>query len=153
LPSSCLKWYKTQTNSENHETCLQVMISYVEGAFAECHLIRSAKDLVKGPTGSFLAECQYSGHSAKSEPLPSVTLWTLDIGSVAVMATLLYQVSADTRQSPEKSTRQRSCCHVQFVELSVPSVTLGKAFTECFSGFAKCFRHSAEQLIPVVQLL
>jgi hypothetical protein len=91
------------------------MISYVEGAFAECHLIRSAKDLVKGPTGSFLAECQYSGHSAKSEPLPSVTLWALDIGSVVVMATFLYQVSADTRQSPVKkySTKKSLPCTVR----------------------------------------
>jgi hypothetical protein len=30
LPSSCLKLYKTQTKSENHETCPHVMISYVE---------------------------------------------------------------------------------------------------------------------------
>jgi hypothetical protein len=30
------------------------------------------------------------------------------------------------------------------------SVTLSKAFDECFSGFAECFRHSAKRLIPVV---
>jgi hypothetical protein len=29
LPSSCLKLYKIQTKSENHETCPHVMISYV----------------------------------------------------------------------------------------------------------------------------
>jgi hypothetical protein len=34
--------------------------------------------------------------------------------------------------------------------LSLPSVTLGKAFAECFQGFAECFRHSAKRLIPVV---
>jgi hypothetical protein len=33
---------------------------------------------------------------------------------------------------------------VQFVELSLPSVTLGKAFAECFSDFVECFRHSAK---------
>jgi hypothetical protein len=33
---------------------------------------------------------------------------------------------------------------VQFIETSLPSVTLGKDFTECFSGFAECFRHSAK---------
>jgi hypothetical protein len=38
----------------------------------------------EGPTASFFAECQYSGHSAKSESLPSVTLWALGTGSVAV---------------------------------------------------------------------
>jgi hypothetical protein len=43
----------------------------IEGAFTECHLIRSIKELAKGPTGSFFAECQYSRHSAKSESLPS----------------------------------------------------------------------------------
>jgi hypothetical protein len=55
-----------------------------EGAFAECHLIRSLKDLVKGPTRSFFVECQYNGHSAQSEPLPSVTLWALRKDSIAV---------------------------------------------------------------------
>jgi hypothetical protein len=33
---------------------------------------------------------------------------------------------------------------------SSPSVTLGKAFTECFLGFAECFRHSAKRLFLVV---
>jgi hypothetical protein len=37
-----------------------------------------------------------------------------------------------------------------FAELSLPSVTLGKAFAEYYTGFAECFRHSAKQLIPVV---
>jgi hypothetical protein len=37
-----------------------------------------------------------------------------------------------------------------FAELSLLSVTLGKAFAECFQGFAECFRHSAKRLIPVV---
>jgi hypothetical protein len=44
-----------------------------EGVFVECHLIRLTKDLLKGPTGSFFVECQYCRHSAKSEPLPSVS--------------------------------------------------------------------------------
>jgi hypothetical protein len=55
-----------------------------EGAFAKCRLIRSAKDLVKGPTESIFAECQYSGHSAKGNSLPSVTQRALGTGSVAV---------------------------------------------------------------------
>jgi hypothetical protein len=37
-----------------------------------------------------------------------------------------------------------------FTEPSLPSVTLGKAFAECFERFAECFRHSAKRLIPVV---
>jgi hypothetical protein len=32
----------------------------------------------------------------------------------------------------------------------LPSVTLSKAFVECFQGFTECFRHSAKRLIPVV---
>jgi hypothetical protein len=35
----------------------------------------------------------------------------------------------------------------------LPSVTLGKAFAECFYGFAECFRHSAKLLIPVVYVV
>jgi hypothetical protein len=30
------------------------------------------------------------------------------------------------------------------------SVTLGKAFTECFSGFAECFRHLTKKLFSIV---
>jgi hypothetical protein len=55
-----------------------------EGAFAECHLIRSAKELVKGPTRSLFGESQYSGHLAKSELLPSATRRGLGTGSDAV---------------------------------------------------------------------
>jgi hypothetical protein len=32
----------------------------------------------------------------------------------------------------------------------LPSATLGKAFAECFYGFAECFRHSAKRPFPVV---
>ena len=39
---------------------------------------------------------------------------------------------------------------VQFVERSLPSVTLGKAFAECKIAFAECLRHSAKELCPVV---
>jgi hypothetical protein len=41
---------------------------------------------------------------------------------------------------------------VQFVKLYLPSVTLGKTFAKCFTGFDECFRHSTKQLIPVVML-
>jgi hypothetical protein len=47
-----------------------------------------------------------------------------------------------------KSTRQ-VVVDVQFTEHSLPSV--GKAFAECFLGFAECFRHSAKKLFPVVK--
>jgi hypothetical protein len=42
---------------------------------------------------------------------------------------------------------------VQFAERSLPSVTLGKAFAECKIAFAECVRHSAKELIPVVNCL
>jgi hypothetical protein len=32
----------------------------------------------------------------------------------------------------------------------LPSVTLGKAFAECKIAFAVCLRHTAKELIPVV---
>jgi hypothetical protein len=35
----------------------------------------------------------------------------------------------------------------------LPSVTLGKGFAECNSGFAECPRHSAKPLIPVVSII
>jgi hypothetical protein len=30
-------------------------------------------------------------------------------------------------------------------------VSHSKAFAECFTGFAGCFRHSTKQLIPIVK--
>jgi hypothetical protein len=38
-----------------------------DGSFAECHLILSVKEVAKGLTGCFFAECRYSKQSAKSE--------------------------------------------------------------------------------------
>jgi hypothetical protein len=35
---------------------------------------------------------------------------------------------------------------------SLPSVTLGKAFAECKIAFAVCLRHTAKELIPVVNM-
>jgi hypothetical protein len=89
-----------------------------EGAFVECHLIRLAKDLLKGPTGSFFAECQYSGHLAKSEPLPSVN--TVDarhrlrryLAPWQRLFFVEYWLTLDKvfAECPIKSTRQRSRC-------------------------------------------
>jgi hypothetical protein len=42
---------------------------------------------------------------------------------------------------------------VQFTERSLPSVTLGKVFAECYSGFVECFQHSAKRSTPVVTFL
>jgi hypothetical protein len=52
--------------------------------FVACRLILLAKELSKGSTGSFFTERQCSRHSAKSEPLPSVTR---ALGTVSVVVT------------------------------------------------------------------
>jgi hypothetical protein len=79
-----------------------------EGAFAEYHLIRSAKKLAKGLTGS-----QYSGHSAKSVPLPYATRWTLNVGYDVVTwrrddDISLRSTEWHSAKCPIKSTRQRN---------------------------------------------
>jgi hypothetical protein len=51
---------------------------------------------------------------------------------------------------PIKVLGKEAVADVQFTELSLPSVTLGKAFAECFPGFAECFRHLAKRLFPIV---
>jgi hypothetical protein len=60
-----------------------------------------------------------------------------------------------TRQTSLPSVREKVLgkdvfADVLFAEPSLPSVTLGKAFAECFYVFAECFRHSAKRSIPVV---
>jgi hypothetical protein len=49
----------------------------------------------------------------------------------------------------QKELGKEVIADVQFTETSLSSVTLGKYFTECFLGFAECFRHSAKQLLSV----
>jgi hypothetical protein len=125
-----------------------------EVVFAECHLIRSVKDLVMGPTWSFFAESLYSGHLAKvSSLLPS-----------AMTAAFFCRVPGDAQQrlylvlDKKYSTKKplsiySSSSFLYRVSHSVKpssSVTLGKAFAECFPGFTECFRHSAKQSFPVV---
>jgi hypothetical protein len=50
----------------------------------------------------------------------------------------------------EKVLGKEGFANALCVEPSLPSATLGKAFAECFSGFAECFMHSAKAAIPVV---
>jgi hypothetical protein len=54
---------------------------------------------------------------------------------------------------PEKVLSKEGFADVLFAEPSLPSATLGKAYAECFPGFAECFRHSAKRSIPVVFVL
>jgi hypothetical protein len=50
----------------------------------------------------------------------------------------------------QKVLGKEAVADVQFVERSLPSVTLGKAFAECKIVFAECLRHSAKKLSSVV---
>jgi hypothetical protein len=108
-----------------------------DGAFVECHLICSAKELVKGPTESFFAECQYSGHSAKSEPLSSVTLWALDTSLEVVAECPMYS-----------GTHQR-LCRVPDKKYSVKKTLL------MYNSLSFPYRvsHSAKTLPGVFQAL
>jgi hypothetical protein len=122
------------------------------GFFAECPTRHSAKmDFLPSAArktlgkANFFAEC-HKGHSAKP-PSPSPG---------AVTAAFLCRVLSGTRQRSLPSAREKALgkegfADALFAEPSLPSVILGKAFAECFQGFAECFRHSAKRLIPVVR--
>jgi len=50
----------------------------------------------------------------------------------------------------QKTLGKDSFAESLFAECRLPSVTLGKAFVECFLGFTVCTGHTAKLLIPVV---
>jgi hypothetical protein len=50
----------------------------------------------------------------------------------------------------QKVLGKEAVADVQFVERSLPSVVLGKAFVECKIAFAECLRHTTKELISVV---
>jgi hypothetical protein len=71
------------------------------------------------------------------------------------MATFLCRLLPGTRQTSfpsaqEKVLGKEGFADVLFAEPSLPSATLGKAFAECFRGFAECFGHSAKRPFLVV---
>jgi hypothetical protein len=64
-------------------------------------------------------------------------------------------VLSGARQTSFPSAREKALDKEGFAdelcaEPSLPSATLGKAFAECFWGFAECFGHLAKPAIPVV---
>jgi hypothetical protein len=103
------------------------------GFFAECPRWYSAKiDSLPsavwqtlGKVNSFV-ECR-QGHSAK----------TPSLSPVAVTAAFLCRVLSGTRQTSLLSAREKvfgkdDFADALYVEPSLPSATLGKAFAECF---------------------
>jgi hypothetical protein len=92
--------------------------------FTECHLRHSAKVPSLSPR---LHDDNFSSpstawHSAKSVP-----------------------------SAREKVLDKEGFVDVLFAKPSLPSATLGKAYAECFPGFAEFFRHSTKQSIPLVE--
>jgi hypothetical protein len=47
----------------------------------------------------------------------------------------------------QKVLDKEATADVQFAETSLPRVTLGKGFAECFLGFAECLKHSAKAAV------
>jgi hypothetical protein len=79
--------------------------------------------------------------------LPSVSV---ALGTVSVAVTWRRGGDFSLSSVQYKVLVKEVIADVQFTEPFLPSVTLGKAFTEYFPGFAKCFRHSTNKLFPVV---
>jgi hypothetical protein len=128
-----------------------------EARFAECRTEHSAKNLTWGPSlaGSLpsvtggtqqrlnLCRVLLGRHSAKLTPLPSVILDTRQRSRlhhpVAVTAAFLCRVLPGTRQTSLPSAREKvlgkeGFDDALFAEPSLSSVTLGKAFAECFKA-------------------
>jgi hypothetical protein len=63
---------------------------------------------------------------------------------------LCRDVDFSLTSARQKVLGKEAIVDVQFAETSLSNVTLGKAFANCFPGFAECFRHSAKQWFPVV---
>jgi hypothetical protein len=88
-------------------------------------------------------------------PLCRVPKKTLGKGSVTVTWRRDGDFSLPSTKWHSANARQKvlgkeAVADVQFAERSLPSVTLGKVFAECFLGFAECLRHSTKELCPVV---
>ena len=65
----------------------------------------------------------------------------------------LVRFSATSLPSARKKALSKAPFAVRgFAELSLPSITLGKDFADCYLGFAECIWHSAKTQIPVVYL-
>jgi hypothetical protein len=92
-------------------------------------------------------------------PLCRVPKKTLGKGSVTVtwrrdgdfsLPSTKWHSTKSLPSARQKVLGKEAVADVQFAERSLPSVTLGKVFAECFICFAECLRHSAKELCPVV---
>lgn len=52
----------------------------------------------------------------------------------------------------QKVLDKKVIADVQFDETSLPKVTLGKEFVDCFLDFTECLNHSTKQVVLVVPL-
>jgi hypothetical protein len=125
------------------------------GALPSVRVITLGKEHRPGHRLRFFAECYVAGtrqrwilcrvlpvrHSAKITSLPSVTRDTRQSRRLrhpgAVTAAFLYRVLSSTRQrgllsAREKALGKEGFADALFAEPFLPSVTLGKAFAECF---------------------
>jgi hypothetical protein len=94
----------------------------------------------KGAHVGFFVEGRYRRHSAKREPLSSVTL---ALGKVSVIATWCrdgnfslprtrWHSSKSLSGARQKVFGKEVVADLQLTETFLPSVTLGKDFAECF---------------------
>jgi hypothetical protein len=96
---------------------------------------------------NFFTECIRIHLANVSSPSP----WRHD-GDFSLPSTVWHSAKS-LPSAREKVLGKEVFADVLFAEPSLPSATLGKAFAECFAGFAECFRHSAKHPIPVVTRL
>jgi hypothetical protein len=112
-----------------------------EACFAECHTKHSAKYLTWGPPladslpsvvrptlgkGNFFAEC-HLGHSAKT-PSPS----TRRRNDCFSLSSAPWHSANLFAECPRKVLGKEGFADAVYVEPSLPSATLDKAFAECF---------------------
>jgi hypothetical protein len=133
------------------------------GIFAECRSTRHSakspplpsayessrhKDWRWGPLDPSLPRAMIAG-TRQNWPLCRVPKKTLGKGSVTV--TWRRDGDFSLPSARQKVLGKETAADVQFVERSLPSVTLGKAFAECKIAFAECQRHTAKELCPIVR--
>jgi hypothetical protein len=119
-----LKLYKTQRSQK-----IMKLIDMSFLGFFCWELVRRAldKETDKGRTGCFFAECQYSRHSTKREPLLSVTV---ALGKVSVAVTW-HRDLAECHGGTRQSLCRRHLAPWRRLFIAEYQVALDKVFVEC----------------------